>query len=127
MFVLQKMQNGGLRVTGTDVEGNSGSAVLFSDVMNKVDLLSAEKELVDKFDALVDETFAPFIEIADEMAALQAPSKWAVVTVGEDVQGSQARSFRNDDDGILIRILRETDGSCLRWHDEHTLIALVEV
>ena len=126
MFVLQKTQDGGLRVTGTDVEGNNGSVVLYSDIMNMADRLSAEKQLVEKFDDLVETTFAPFIEIADEMAALQAPSKWAVVTVGEDVQGSQARSFRNDDDGILIRILRETDGSCLRWHDEHTLIALVE-
>lgn len=126
MFVLQKTQDGGLRVTGTDVEGNSGSVVLYSDIMNMVDRLEKEQVLTDKFDALVEETFAPFIEIADEMAALQAPSEWAVVTVGKDVQGSKARSFRNDHDGILIRILRETDGSCLRWQDAQTLIALVE-
>ncbi len=126
MFVLQKTQDGGLRVTGTDVEGNNGSVVLYSDIMNMADRLSAEKQLVEKFDDLVETTFAPFIEIADEMAALQAPSEWAVVTIGEDVEGSKARTFKNDSDGILIRILRETDGSCLRWQDERTLIALVE-
>ena len=83
-------------------------------------------ELKDKrqFDKTVEAFFQPLTEAADKLAALDQGSEWGTVTIGETVEGKDVFTVELDSEGILLRLLAETDGSMLRWADDSTLVAV---
>ena len=116
MFTILNLEDGGLWVTGTDAAGNSGSCVLYSDVINAADLAQQQFELTGKFDDKVTEMFAPLLEIAAELDELVAPKgAFDVITVGEDVEGQEAVKFHLDPIGKLIHRLRTSNADEVRW------------
>lgn len=124
MFEVTPLLTGGTMVKGTDVTGAEGSTVLWSDAWQAVQMAKAQSEAMAEFDARVEAFFAPLTEAADKLATLNQPSEWETVTIGEKVEGQDVKVIRLDHDGVLLRLLAETDGSQLRWLDAFTLVAV---
>lgn len=124
MFEVTPLLTGGTMVKGTDVTGAEGSTVLWSDAWQAVQMAKAQSEAMAEFDASVEAFFAPLTEAADKLATLNQPSEWETVTIGEKVEGQDVKVIRLDHDGVLLRLLAETDGSQLRWLDASTLVAV---
>ena len=124
MFEVTPLLTGGTMVKGTDVTGAEGSTVLWSDAWQAVQMAKAQSEAMAEFDARVEAFFAPLTEAADKLATLNQPSEWETVTIGEKVEGQDVKVIRLDHDGVLLRLLAETDGSQLRWLDASTLVAV---
>lgn len=124
MFEVTPLLTGGTMVKGTDVTGAEGSTVLWSDAWQAVQMAKAQSEAMAEFDARVEAFFAPLTEAADKLATLNQPSEWETVTIGEKVEGQDVKVIRLDHDGVLLRLLAETDGSQLRWLDAYTLVAV---
>ena len=124
MFEVTPLLTGGTMVKGTDVTGAEGSTVLWSDAWQAVQMAKAQSEAMAEFDASVETFFAPLTEAADKLATFNQPSEWETVTIGEKVEGQDVKVIRLDHDGVLLRLLAETDGSQLRWLDASTLVAV---
>ena len=124
MFEVTPLLTGGTMVKGTDVTGAEGSTVLWSDAWQAVQMAKAQSEAMAEFDARVEAFFAPLTEAADKLATFNQPSEWETVTIGEKVEGQDVKVIRLDHDGVLLRLLAETDGSQLRWLDAYTLVAV---
>lgn len=124
MFEVTPLLTGGTMVRGTDVTGAEGSTVLWSDAWQAVQKAKAQDEAMSAFDASVEAFFAPLTEAADKLASINEPSEWETVTIGEQVEGQSAKVIHLDPDGVLLRLLAETDGSSLRWLDQSTLVAV---
>jgi hypothetical protein len=126
MFEVTELLDGRTLVEGTDAKGVEGRTVLNSPTWDAVLRFRAEGEAMAEFDKTVEAFFAPLTEAADklEAAAFGKSNPWGTVTVGEDVEGKEAREVILDRDGILLRLLAETDGAMLRWADESTLVAV---
>jgi hypothetical protein len=126
MFEVTELLDGRTLVEGTDAKGVEGRTVLCSPAWDAVLRFRAEGEAMAEFDKTVEAFFAPLTEAADklEAAALGKSNPWSTITVGEDVEGKEAREVHLDRDGILLRLLAETDGAMLRWADESTLVAI---
>jgi len=124
MFEVTPLLTGGTMVRGTDVTGAEGSTVLWSDAWTAVLKAKAQAEAMEEFDASVEAFFAPLTEAADKLASINDESEWASVTIGEVVEGKSATIIPLDHDGVLLRLLAETDGSSLRWLDQSTLVAV---
>lgn len=124
MFEVTPLLTGGTMVTGTDATGKEGSTVLWSNAWAAAQLAQQQDAAMAEFDASVEAFFAPLTEAADKLASLNEPSEWETVTIGEKVEGQSAKVIRLDHDGILLRLLAETDGSSLRWLDQSTLVAV---
>jgi hypothetical protein len=124
MFEVTPLLTGGTMVRGTDVTGAEGSTVLWSDAWQAVQKAKAQDEAMSEFDASVEAFFAPLTEAADKLASINEPSEWETVTIGEQVEGQTAKVIHLDHDGVLLRLLAETDGSSLRWLDQSTLVAV---
>ena len=124
MFEVTPLLTGGTMVKGTDVTGAEGSTVLWSDAWQAVQMAKAQSEAMAEFDARVEAFFAPLTEAADKLATFNQPSEWETVTIGEKVEGQDVKVIRLDHDGVLLRLLAETDGSQLRWLDASTLVAV---
>lgn len=124
MFEVTPLLTGGTMVKGTDVTGAEGSTVLWSDAWQAVQMAKAQSEAMAEFDASVETFFAPLTEAADKLATFNQPSEWETVTIGEKVEGQDVKVIRLDHDGVLLRLLAETDGSQLRWLDAFTLVAV---
>lgn len=116
-FTVTPLVSGGYLVEGQDGKGAKGTTVLRSEAWDYVLHLRAHEVADADFDATVKEFFAPIMEAADaHKAAVAGPANtWSTVTFGENVEGKRARTFELDEDGVLLRILDETDGSTLRW------------
>jgi succinate dehydrogenase flavin-adding protein (antitoxin of CptAB toxin-antitoxin module) len=129
MFEVTQLLDGRTLVEGTDAKGVAGSIVLYSPTWEAVLRFRAEGEAMAEFDATVEAFFAPLTEAADklEAAALGTSNPWGTVTVGEDIEGKEAREVHLDQQGILLRLLAETDGAMLRWVSNGTeLVAVSE-
>jgi hypothetical protein len=118
--------SGGYLVKGTDAEGNKGSTILTSDRWDLVLHLRNHKVAEEEFDKTVEEFFAPLTEAADKAKALIAgPAKeWGTVTIGENVEGSHARTVDLDEDGIILQILHEGNQNQLLWVGDDKLVAV---
>ena len=126
MLEVTELLNGGWLVEGQDVKGNSGRTVLDSGPWRTYLTMTAHKEAVAEFDATVEEFFAPLTEAANIAAeAVTAPGDdWAMVEIEEAVEGVAGVAIELDSDGVLLRLLAETDHSTLRWVDDSTLVAV---
>jgi hypothetical protein len=117
---------GGYLVKGKDSEGNKGSTILSSERWDLVLHLRNHKVAEEEFDKTVEEFFAPLTEAADKAKALIAGpvADYGTVTIGENVEGSHARTVDLDEDGILLQILHEGNQNLLFWVGDDKLVAV---
>lgn len=116
-FTVTPLVSGGYLVEGQDSKGVEGTTVLHSQSWDYVQHLRTLEVAEAEFDAMVSEFFKPLTDAADAFnAKLAGPTnEWGTVTIGQTVEGKQARTLDLDEAGIVLRILDETDGSSLRW------------
>lgn len=114
MFEVTPLLDGRTLVEGTDIKGVEGRTVLSSPAWQAVLDYRKQDEAMAEFDKTVEAFFAPLTEAADKLAETTV-NPWATVTIGESVEGITAREVKLDEQGIILRLLAETDGSMLRW------------
>lgn len=114
MFEVTPLLDGRTLVEGTDIKGVEGRTVLSSPAWQAVLDYRKQDEAMAEFDKTVEAFFAPLTEAADKLAETTV-NPWATVTIGESVEGVTAREVKLDEQGIILRLLAETDGSMLRW------------
>lgn len=114
MFEVTPLLDGRTLVEGTDIKGVEGRTVLSSPAWSAVLDYRKQDEAMAEFDKTVEAFFAPLTEAADKLAETTV-NPWATVTIGESVEGVTAREVKLDEQGIILRLLAETDGSMLRW------------
>lgn len=123
MFEVTALLDGRTLVEGSDIKGKDGSTILYSPAWEAVQRFKAQDAAVAEFDAQVVAFFKPLTDAAEKLQVKET-NPWATVTIGEDVEGKQAREVSLDRDGILLRLLAETDGSMLRWVGDNQLVAV---
>jgi hypothetical protein len=126
MFTVTQLLGGGSLVEGTDVTGKEGRTILISDKWEAVKSVRAHIKASEAFDEVVTEFFKPLTEAADAASAIAHPvtAEWSKVTLVEGTEFEPAEVVSLDMDGVLLRLLEETDGSTLRWIGEDTLVAI---
>jgi hypothetical protein len=126
MFTITPLMGGGTLVEGTDVTGKEGRTILVSDKWDAVKSVRAHIAANEAFDEVVTEFFKPLTDAAEAAQAIAHPEKddWSTVTIVEGTEGVPAETVRLDMDGIILRLLEETDGSMLRWIGDDTLVAV---
>jgi len=118
--------NGGYLVTGQDSAGAEGKTILRSERWDLVVHLRNHKVAEEEFDEVVKEFFAPLTEAADKAKAIIAgpTSDYGSVSIGENVEGSEAKVIELDEDGILLRLLSEGNQNLLLWVGDDKLVAI---
>jgi hypothetical protein len=126
MFTITPLMGGGTLVEGTDVTGKEGRTILVSDKWDMLQSVRAHKEAQSVFDTQVEEFFKPLTDAAEQAVAIAHPQSenWSRVVLTEATEGVKAEVIELDMDGILLRLLEETDGSMLRWIGDDTLVAI---
>jgi non-ribosomal peptide synthetase component F len=126
MFIVTPLLGGGTLVEGSDITGKTGRTILISAKWEAVKTVRAHMAASEAFDAVVTEFFAPITEAAEAAQAIAHPQKddWATITLVEGTEFEPAEKVRLDMDGVILRMLEETDGSQLRWVGEDTLVAI---
>ena len=128
MFTVTPLMGGGTLVEGTDVTGKEGRTILVSDRWEMLKSIRLHKQASEVFDAQVEEFFKPITDAADMAQAIAHPvtEDWSKVTVTEGTEGVEPEVITLDMDGVILRLLDETDGSMLRWIGEDTLVAVAQ-
>lgn len=126
MFTITPLLGGGTLVEGSDVTGAVGRTILVSDRWDAVKSIRAHQVAEAHFDEAVTEFFKPITDAAEVATVLAHPTAtdWSKVTITEETEGVAAETISLDMDGILLRMLEETDGSALRWVGEDVLVAI---
>lgn len=116
-FNVTALVSGGYLVEGQDSKGAEGTTVLRSEAWDYVLHLRSHEVADADFSATVEAFFAPIVDAAEAHRKMVAgpTNEWGTVTIGEDVEGKVARVLELDEEGVILRILAETDGSTLRW------------
>jgi hypothetical protein len=124
-FTTTELQSGGVLVTGTDINGDKGRTVLKSPVWDAVKQSKRQQEAAEKVDAVIEQMLAPLNEVLNEIAEdLDDSNDWRTYIINEGAEGEPTVGVTLDDDGVLLRLLAETDGSMLIWVNETTLDAI---
>ena len=91
-----------------------------------VGFLLALQELGGHDEEAVTEFFKPITDAAEVATMLAHPpvAEWSKITLTEGTEFEPAEVVSLDMDGVLLRLLEETDGSTLRWIGEDTLVAI---
>lgn len=126
MFTVTPLMGGGVLVEGTDVTGKEGRTILVSDKWEMLQSVRAHNKATEVFDAQVEEFFKPLTDAAAAAQAIAHPvtEDWSRVVLSEATPGVEAEVIVLDMDGVILRLLDETDGSMLRWIGEDTLVAI---
>ena len=126
MFTVTKLMGPGTLVEGEDVTGKSGRTILISDKWEMLQSVIAHNKAAEVFDATVAEFFAPLTDAAELATAIAHPvaEDWSKVTLTEATEGVAAEVIELDMDGVILRLLDETDGSMLRWIGTDILVAI---
>ena len=120
-FTVQNMLGDQALVSGTDVRGNEGQAIVST---HQWDELNARKEFsaaTEDFDAAVEEFFKPLTEAADKLEAAtkgNEPDSVAYVVLSEHVEGTQhkpAQVVQLTKDSIVLRLISEGNTDRLVW------------
>lgn len=116
-FTVTPLVSGGYLVEGQDSKGVDGTTVLRSEAWDFAQHLRSHTVADADFNAEVEAFFKPLTDAAAaHKARIAGPTnEWATVTVGENVESKSARVVELDEEGVILRILDETDGSSLRW------------
>lgn len=126
MFTVTKLMGPGTLVEGTDVTGKEGRTILISDKWEMLQSVKAHNKAAEVFDAQVEEFFKPLTDAAEQAQAIAHPvsEDWSRVVLSEATEGVEAEVIVLDMDGVILRLLDETDGSMLRWIGEDVLVAI---
>jgi hypothetical protein len=125
-FTITKLMGPGTLVEGSDVTGREGRTILISDKWEMLQSVLAHKQATEEFNTQVEEFFKPLTEAADAAKAISHPEvkSWSRVTLTEASEGVDEEVIELDTDGVILRLLNETDGSMLRWIGEDVLVAI---
>jgi hypothetical protein len=125
-FTTTPLMSGGVLVEGTDVTGKTGTTILLSDRWEMVQSVKRHEAAQAVFDTAVTEHFKALVDAAEVAAMVAHPQRtdWANVTISEGSEGSPAEVVALDPDGVILRLLEETDGSLLRWVGDDVLVAI---
>jgi len=125
-FKVSPLVSGGYLVEGEDTNGTKGSTLLVSPAWDAYQAILRHKQAEEVFSAEVGEFFKPLLDAADRAKAVAHPDTrdWSRVVVTEGTEGKDSEVVELDSEGVLLRILTETDGSMLRWIGTDTLVAL---
>lgn len=121
-FTTRSVVGGGTFVEGTDAVGNSGSAILHDHAWSAYQENTKHSAAMEEYDTAVKAFFAPLVEAAEAVTA-DATKDWSTITVEEAVDGKRGIGINLGPEGVILRIIAETDGSSLRWVNG-SLIAL---
>lgn len=113
-FTTTPVVGGGTFVEGTDVTGATGSTILFDETWSAYQESLKLEAATEEYDAVVKAFFAPLVEAAE---AVKTPEKkdWSTIVVSEPVEGKRGIGVKFGPEGVILRIIAETDGSSLRW------------
>ena len=121
-FTTRPVVGGGVYVSGVDDAGNNGQTVLFDSAWDAyLEHVKFTAAMVD-YDAAVKEFFAPLVAAA-AAARPEEKKDWTHIVLSEGSEGAESEVVHLGSEGVILRILAETDGSSLRWVD-NVLIAL---
>jgi hypothetical protein len=123
-FEITRFKGAVFAVKGTDIEGNTGKAVLYSPTWAAVLEARKQAQAQETFDLAVREFFAPVTAAAD--AAAKQGLDFRTVTVVEESPGVVRQAITLDREGEILNILDQERGDLLLWLDEHTLGAIEE-
>ena len=121
-FTTRSVVGGGTFVEGTDAVGTSGSTILFDHAWSAYQEHVKHSAAMEEYDTAVKAFFAPLVEAAEAVKA-DAKKDWSSITIEESVDGKPGTGIHLGPEGVILRIIAETDGSSLRWVNG-SLIAL---
>ena len=121
-FTTRSVVGGGTFVEGTDAVGTAGSTILFDHAWSAYQEHVKHSAAMDEYDTAVKAFFAPLVEAAEAVKS-KDKTDWANITIEESVDGKAGVGIHLGHDGVILRIIEETDGSSLRWVNG-SLIAL---
>lgn len=123
-FEITRFKGAVFAVRGTDIEGNTGKAVLYSPTWAAV--LEARKQTLaqETFDLAVREFFAPITDAVD--AAAKQGKDFSSVTIVEEEPGVVRQAIALEREGEILNILDQERGDLVLWLDDHTLGAIEE-
>jgi hypothetical protein len=113
-FTTRSVVGGGTFVEGTDAVGTQGSTILFDHAWSAYQEHVKHSAALDEYDAAVKAFFAPLVEAAEAVKA-DEKKDWASITVEEPTEGKPGKGIHLGPEGVILRIIAETDGSSLRW------------
>lgn len=113
-FSTHQLVDGGTLVEGTDDAGVVGSVILFDSGWSAYQAHTAHSAAMDEYDEAVRKFFKPLTKAADAVRS-GAKKDWSSITIEEPVEGKQGSGIFLGPDGVILRIIAETDGSSLRW------------
>lgn len=116
-------------ISGTDVDGNTGTMVLDTTQWDEVRALLQSKQDVKDFNDAVLEWAAPVIAVADEIKARKegAGNPVPKIVIEEAVEGVQGRpefSIEPDLHTTIITLVEEDRTDLLRWINSEQLLVL---
>ena len=120
-FTVQNMLGDQALVSGTDIRGNEGQAIVstvqWDELKARKDFSSASED----FDREVEAFFAPLTEAAEKLEAAiapKAPDSAAYIVLSEKVEGTPskpAQVVQLSKDSIVLRLIEEGDTDRLVW------------
>jgi hypothetical protein len=113
-FTTRSVVGGGTFVEGTDAVGNDGAVILRDYAWSAYQEHVKHSADMQEYDAAVKAFFAPLVEAAEAVKA-DAKTDWSSITVEESVDGKPGKGIHLGPEGVILRIIAETDGSSLRW------------
>lgn len=120
-FTVQNMLGDQALVSGTDLRGNEGQAIVST---LQWDELRARKDFsaaTEDFDAAVEEFFKPLTEAAEKLSSTakgKTPDSASYVVLSEGVEGVQskpAQLVQLSKDSIVLRLIEEGNTDRLVW------------
>jgi hypothetical protein len=121
-FTTRAVVGGGTFVEGHDAVGTYGSTILHDHAWTAYQDHIQHSAAMDEYDTAVKAFFAPLVEAAEAVKS-SAKKDWASITIEESVDGKSGVGINLGPEGVVLRIIAETDGSSLRWVNG-SLIAL---
>ena len=120
-FTVQNMLGDQALVSGTDIRGNEGQAIVstvqWDELKARKDFSSAQED----FDAEVEAFFAPLTEAAEKLESTmkgKAPDAASYVVLSEATEGVRskpAQIVQLSKDSIVLRLIEEGDTDRLVW------------
>lgn len=113
MITATRTLDGRWLVAGEDSTGTDGVTLLSSEPWNKLLEYHEFAEKTEVFDEAVLEFFKPLLSAVENLATPE--DDWASVTIEEPCEGKPGVAFTLDKDGVLLRLIEESDQATLRW------------
>jgi hypothetical protein len=126
MFTVQPLLDGYL-VKGRDAEGKKGSTILHSPAWDAYQASLNFDADTAEYNSDVMAFYQPLFDAAEkfEKRRIDPAAQWSEIKMAEAVEGVPGKCLHLDPQGVLLRILDETDGDLLRWVNGE-LVALLK-